>query len=230
MPQLAEAFAFGVLSAATPCLLPLYPGFIAFTAANGPSLAGRRAMALLGLAVVLGVLATVVVVGMAVTLLAAPLGAVLVVLVPAADALVVVLGVLLVVGRNVFDRLPGVVVPAGGSAIRRAFAYGLLFGPLAVPCAGPFLVALLAVSLGPGDAAGALATFVAFGLGAGLPLIALSIVSAARGQAVARAIAARRGAIERVAGVLLVVAGVSDLVVSWPALLAAFASGALRSG
>jgi cytochrome c biogenesis protein CcdA len=71
---------------------------------------------------------------------------------------------------------------------------------------------------------------VAFGLGAGLPLIALSIVSAAQGQAVARAIAARRGAIERVAGVLLVVAGVSDLVVSWPALLAAFASGALRSG
>jgi cytochrome c biogenesis protein CcdA len=38
-----QAFTLGVLSAASPCLLPLYPGFIAYLGANAGVLAGRTA-------------------------------------------------------------------------------------------------------------------------------------------------------------------------------------------
>jgi cytochrome c-type biogenesis protein len=217
---LVEAFTLGLVSAATPCLLPLYPGFVAFLAANGANLDRPRSTALIGLNVLLGVLVAVVVAAIIVTLLAVPLGSILAVLVPLADVVVIALGALLLVGRNAFERLPGMVVPRGGSPLRRAFAYGLLFGPLALPCAGPFLVALFAISLGPLDAVGRLATFLAFGLGAGAPLVALSLVSAARGMALARAIAGHHALLERLAGVLLVIAAAGDLVASWPAILA----------
>ena len=54
MGELVAVFAAGVASAASPCLLPLYPGFLAYLSANAGSLAGRRASGLLGLLVLAG--------------------------------------------------------------------------------------------------------------------------------------------------------------------------------
>ena len=47
-------FLLGIGTAASPCLLPLYPGFIAYLAGNGAG--AGRGTAILGLAVVGGVL------------------------------------------------------------------------------------------------------------------------------------------------------------------------------
>ena len=49
----------------------------------------------------------------------------------------------------------------------QAYVYGIVLGPLALPCAGPFLVSLLGISLGVADAAGKIWTFLLFGLGLG---------------------------------------------------------------
>jgi len=216
--ELGEAFAAGLFSAATPCLLPLYPAFIAYLGANATMLTGRRATGLLGLVILAGVLSAMIVAGVVITVVALPFGDVLTWLVPLADGLVIALGVGLLVGWNAFARLPGLRLPAGGSPFRQAYLYGLLLGPLALPCAGAFLVALLAISTDLVDASLRLATFVAFGLGLGLPLVALSFASAAGRQALVRSIVTHTLAIDRAAGLVLIVVGAADLVSSWPSL------------
>src|SRR6478672_3285820 len=190
-----------MLTAASPCLLPLYPGFLAYLAANAVVLQGRRGTAALGLLVLGGVLTTMLVAGVVLTLLAAPMSSLLTVLVPAADIVLIVLGVLLLIGRNPFARLSTFRVPATRSPFAQAYVYGLVLGPLALPCAGAYLVALLAISIDPLDAAPRVLRFIAFGLGFGLPLLVLSVLAAARGQALVRSVARHHVTIERVGGV-----------------------------
>jgi len=209
-------FGVGVLSAASPCLLPLYPGFIAYLGANSRALEGRRATGLLGLIVLAGVLTTMLVVAGVLVAIAAPMGRLLALVTPAVDGLLVVLGLLLLAGRNPFERLPGARVPIVANPYAQAYVYGVMLGPIALPCAGPFLVGLLGISLGVADAIGRIGTFVAFGLGFGLPLVLLSLLAGVRARAVVHWIVARHRAIEIGAGLLLIVVAVVDLVDKWP--------------
>lgn len=215
MEQFAQAFVLGVASAASPCLLPLYPGFIAYLAGNSRSMAGRRAAGLLGVLVLAGVLTMMLAIGLALALLAIPVGPVLAWLVPMVDVVLIVLGLLLLGGRNPFERLPGARVPIVANPYAQAYVYGLMLGPLALPCAGAFVVALFAISIGVGDAAPRVARFLVYGLGFGLPLVALSLIAGARGQSMVRWIVARHRAIELAAGLLLVAAGAWDLWQNW---------------
>ncbi len=212
MDGLVAAFGLGLLTAASPCLLPLYPGFLAYLAANAASLQGRRGTAAIGLLVLGGVLTTMLVAGVVLTLLAAPMSSLLAVLVPAADLVLIVLGVLLLVGRDPFARLSTIRVPATRSPFAQAFVYGLVLGPLALPCAGAYLVALLAISIDPLDAAPRVLRFIAFGLGFGLPLVILSVLAAARGQAIVRTVARHHVAIARIGGAALLTIGIADLI------------------
>jgi cytochrome c-type biogenesis protein len=138
--------------------------------------------------------------------------------VPLVDAVLIGLGVLLLLGRNPFGRLAAVRVPMVRHPLGQAYVYGLFLGPIALPCAGPFLIALLAISVGIADTTARVGGFIVYGLGFGLPLVVLSLLTAARGQAIARAIARRYDVILRVAGLLLVAAGAWDLVQNWPSL------------
>jgi cytochrome c-type biogenesis protein len=211
MESLAATFLLGLGSAATPCLLPLYPGFIAYLA--GTTSDGRqvRGAALLGLAVLAGLLTTMILIGVVIALLAVPFGDVLRWTIPISAVVLVALGIVLLAGRNPFARLAGVQVPVVRRPLAQAYVYGLLVGPVALPCAGPFLIALLAISLSLGDSLTRIGSFVVYGLGFGLPLVALAAIGAARGQAIARLIARHHPAISRVAGALLIVTAVYEL-------------------
>ena len=213
-------FGAGLLSAASPCLLPLYPGFIAYLGSNARALEGRRATGLLGLLVLAGVLTTMTIAGVILAALAIPTSRLLAYATPVVDGLLIVLGVLLVAGRNPFERMPGMRVPLVANPYGQAWVYGVMLGPIALPCAGPFLVSLLGISLGVTDAAGKIGTFLVFGLGFGLPLVLLSLVAGVRGREIVRWIVARHRAIEVGSGVVLVVVAVVDLIDKWPLVAA----------
>jgi cytochrome c-type biogenesis protein len=217
-------FGAGVLSAASPCLLPLYPGFIAFLGSNARTLEGRRGTGLLGLLVLAGVLTTMTAVGIALAIIAVPTSRLLAYATPVIDGLLITLGLLLLAGRNPFERLPGMRVPVLANPYRQAYVYGLMLGPIALPCAGPFLVSLLGISLGVPDAVGKIGTFLVFGLGFGLPLVLLSLVTGVRSREVVRWIVANHRAIEVLAGFLLIAVGVLDLVDKWPSIRVVFGS------
>src|SRR3990172_2241266 len=211
MEAIGATFLLGLGSAASPCLLPLYPGFIAYLAGTGPDRRGRPLAALFGLAVLAGLLTTMVAIGAALSALAVPFGDVLRWSVPVTTVLLVGLGLLLLAGRNPFERLAGVRVPVVRNPIGQAYVYGLLVGPVALPCAGPFLVALLAISVGLGDSFARVGSFIVYGLGFGLPLVVLGVAGAARGQAVARMVARRHLAVLRATGILLIATALYEL-------------------
>lgn len=214
MEALTATFLLGLGSAASPCLLPLYPGFIAYLAGASSDGAPRRGAALLGLAVLAGVLTTMILIGVLLSVAALPFGDVLRWSVPIAALVLVVLGVALVAGRNPFARLASVRTPVVRNPLGQAYVYGLAAGPIALPCAGPFLVALLAISVGFADGAGRIGSFIVYGLGFGLPLVGLAVIGAARGRSLTTVLARHHDVILRASGVLLIVTAVYELFAS----------------
>jgi cytochrome c-type biogenesis protein len=169
----------------------------------------------------LGVVVGMVAIGAILAWLSLGLGTVLRILLPAADLLLIGLGILLLLGRNPFARLPRPSPAALGRAGPHAgsFLYGLLFAPIALPCSGPFLVGIFVASLTLGDALRQLGFFAAFGVGFGLPLLVLGLVEQVRARDLARAMVRWERPIQVVLGVALVAIGVWDLWTNLPQVL-----------
>ncbi len=224
MGELAGAVALGVAATITPCILPLYPAFLAYLTGgatagrSGPGLPPIAAAALVWGGVVIGM----VLIGAIFALLSVSLSRFIGIVLPIADLVLITLGALLLFGRNPFARLPQLAPSAlgrGGPALA-AFAYGVLFAPIALPCSGPFLVGIFAFSLTIGDVADQLLFFLAFGIGFGLPLFVLGLLGQARGRDLARLMIRFERPLQVVIGVALIAVGVWDLSVNLPALLA----------
>ena len=231
MGELAIAVGAGIGATITPCVLPLYPAFVAYVtspqagatggAAGGAVAAVRRSPVVAAVMVWLGVVVGMVVIGAVLAALSVGLGSVLRVIVPLADLLLIGLGVLLLAGRNPFARLPQPSPAALGGAgpIAGSFLYGLLFAPIALPCSGAFLIGIFVASLTIGDAARQLLFFAAFGVGFGLPLLVIGLLGELRGRELARALVRWERPLQVVLGVVLVVVGVWDLWVNLPQVL-----------
>ena len=226
------AFAAGVAATVTPCVLPLYPGFLAYLTGRRPASTRPDAASVAGahgaispvvaaLVVWAGVVAGMIGIGAVIAAVAAPLGDFNRVVQPVADGLLIVLGALLLIGMNPFARLPQPTADSfrGRGPAVGAFLYGLLFAPLAVPCSGPFLVGIFAFSLTIGDALGRLAFFIAFGVGFGLPLFVLGSLGQLRGARLARAASRYERPIQIVLGAALIAVGVWDLSVNLPLII-----------
>ena len=218
--ELATGFAIGLLATLTPCVLPLYPGFLAYLAARSEDGGSSRAARWLGLVVLAGVLTTMLLLGAVMAALAVTTSSVLRIVTPLADVVVIALGIVLLLGRDPFAKLP-ILGPArlGGGMIRSAYVYGLLYGPIALPCAAPLLVAIFGLSLSFDSFIGALAFFMAFGLGFGMPLLAISLLAYSKQLSLVRFFATHRVVVSRVAGAVLVAVGAIDLANNLPLIL-----------
>lgn len=226
MEALLVTFGLGLGSAASPCLLPLYPAYLAYLtesvtkdAEDGQK---RKISGFLGLAILAGVLTVMFGVGIVFAVLTAPLGQFLTIAVPAIGVLLVVLGGMMIAGVNPFLRLASIRAPGANGPVSQAYVYGLFLGPIAIPCAGPFLVAALAISVGVASTVETIVTFIVFGLGFGLPLVLLAVLARARQDTVVRFIASHHRAIEIGSGILLLAAGIWYVWINWDNLLLAF--------
>lgn len=212
--ELIEFFGLGLAATTSPCVLPLYPGFLAYLGASGDQLRGRRGTGLLGLCVLAGVLTMMFGLGLLIAALRTAVGQVVVIVTPLAGALIIVLGVLLLFDKNVFARVPQLQIPALRSPFAGAYVYGLLYGPIAFPCAGPFLVTAFALSL---DSAAF--DFLAFGLGFGAPLLVLSLLARAQQRRLTQLLTRHSRAFNLVAGVILIALGAINLIENWAPML-----------
>lgn len=216
--SLVGAIGLGAAATVTPCILPLYPAFIAYVTQGtsaGSVAAGSRPFPPLVAALLVwaGVVSGMVAIGAVFAAIAQPLGDFNRVVLPIADGLLIALGLLLLAGRNPFARLPQLSpssVVGRGPALG-AFAYGLLFAPIAVPCSGPFIVGIFALSLTIGDALDQLAFFVAFGIGFGLPLFVLGLLGQLRGRQLAAVLVRWERPLQVILGAALVGIGIWDL-------------------
>lgn len=222
MAELAVALLAGIGATVTPCVLPLYPAFLAYlTRPTGGAVGRPMAPALAAVLVWAGVVSGMVALGAALALLSLSLGGVLRILLPIADALLILLGLLLIAGRNPLARLPRPAPMSGGRAHPGvgAYLYGLLFAPIALPCSGPFLIGIFLASLTIGDAVRQLSFFAVFGIGFGLPLFVLGLVGQVRGRQLARAMLRFERPLQLILGAGLLAVGAWDLWLNLPQVL-----------
>ena len=215
MEAVFTSLSLGLLSTTSPCVLPLYPGFLAYLSGSQGSMANKRGRYLLGFFVLAGVLTMMLLLGGVIALLSVSIGRALSIIIPAADLMIIVLGVLLLFNINIFKGLPQIRVPLLSHPYANAFIYGLLYGPIALPCSGPLVVGIFAYSLTAGEVIDKMSVFLWFGLGFGLPLLVLSFFSGANQRWITRLFARYSRLINMVGGLLLIGVAVYDLSANW---------------
>lgn len=193
------------------CLLPLYPGLIAFLAGNAGNERARSASAWLGVLVLAGILTTMLGFGVLMALLSATFDSIAWVL-PLIYAFVIGMGVLLLMGRNPFATLQTAQAPMLRNPYLTAYVYGLFFGPMTLPCTAPGLVAGLAYGAGAGGALNTLGFYFFFGLGFGWPLVVLPLLALPFQRRIIAWLTLHHDALNRASGILLIAVGIFGLI------------------
>lgn len=212
--HLAPAFAIGLLAVLNPCVLPLYPGYLAYLAANGKSDARH-----LGLMVLAGLMTMMLALGALIAILTGVLAEWSAILLqPLGAVIMLLMGVFLLFDINPFARMSAAAPTAGGGQYAQAFLYGFLFAPMIMPCAGALVVSVFSLSIGIAGFVEQLLFFLIFGLGFGLPLLALSFLPKDWSERMLRQIARRARIINLASGVTLIAFGVWNFSVGWELL------------
>ncbi len=204
----------GLLAAGSPCVFPLYPGFLAYLSGTQMQ-TGRRERYFLGFFVLAGVLVMMLLLGLVIALLSVAIGRALSIIIPLADLLIILLGILLLFNINPFKSIPTIQSPLLAHPFANAFLYGLLYGPLALPCSGALVVSIFALSFTAQEVLSKLAVFLWFGIGFGLPLLLISLLAGSSQRWITRQFALRSRLINTLGGLLLVGVGVYDLYQNW---------------
>jgi len=223
METILTSLSLGLLATTSPCVLPLYPGFLAYISGGQEGLTNKAGRYFLGFFVLAGVLTMMLALGGIIALLSVSIGRALSIVIPLADAAIIIFGILLLLNINPFKRLPQVQVPVLSHPFVNAFTYGLLYGPIALPCSGPLVVSVFALSLTASEVLSQLNIFFWFGMGFGIPLLLLSFLSGAAQRWITRQFAMRARLINVISGLLLFGVGIYDLNANWPLLQAYFA-------
>jgi cytochrome c-type biogenesis protein len=208
------AFAAGVLSFISPCVLPLVPAYIGYLSGRAvkdqtPGRAETFAHALIFVAGFTAVFT--IIFGLAAGLLSQAFDDYLALMRQVGGLVVIVLGLHLLGIIHIsfldYDRRLG-----GGAAPSRpgylaSFVVGLSFAAGWTPCVGPMLGAIFSLALNEGQPARAIFLFFVYSMGLGVPFL-LTGLALETMTARLKALNRYMGAVERVSGVLLVAIGV----------------------
>ena len=212
---IATALGAGMLSFASPCVLPLVPAYLGFiTGRSAEELQSahgrvRLEIATQGLAFVLGLAVIFTLLGASATVLGQTLLQNLPVLWKLGGVLVVLfglnmLGVLRIPALTRTLRVAEITPRPGPGG---AFLLGVAFGAGWTPCVGPFLAGLLALASSQETVGEGLTLLLLYALGLGIPFL-LAGLAVDRSLSVLRALRPHLLIIERGSGALLVGMGV----------------------
>jgi len=213
LSQLSFAFTGGLFTFLAPCAYPLLPGYVAYflsdeseTAAPLPTRL-RRAVVVAGATSLGFFLVYAVLAGLASALGASALAEVSL-LELVVGTLLIVLGTAMATGR--FQPSTHVPLPERRRSVGGFFAFGVVYAAAAAGCTAPVFVGIATVALGSGPA-GAVATFAAFAAGMSLLMLVVTLLAAVGRDAVLRRLSGSARRRTRIAGVVLVVAGIVQL-------------------
>jgi cytochrome c-type biogenesis protein len=210
------AFVGGLLSFASPCVLPLVPPYLAYIGGvsieqlrDGEGAGARWRIMLVGLSFVAGFSTVFVALGATASWIGQAVSAHLGVLGYVAGVLIMLMGLhfLGVLRIPLLDRTARVGVAEKPAGLIGAYAIGLAFGFGWSPCVGPVLAAILITAAAQESVAEGARLLFVYSLGIGVPFL----VAAAFASAFMRWSARNRrrlGSIEKAMGAFLILAGV----------------------
>jgi cytochrome c-type biogenesis protein len=200
------AFLAGVYAPlGSPCILPLYPGFIAFLAGQSQERETRQGGTFaLGLVVSAGVILSMLTFGaIYVAVVQISLSRFLGIISPVAFLILAAFSVALIFDLDPSRFIPARLTPSSGRPYRDAFFLGLFFGVVILPCNAAAVVALLALGTAVTGLLVNLATFLWFGIGMSLPLLLFAGLAVPRGRQVTSLLARYRRPIHVAAGLVM---------------------------
>lgn len=210
------AFVAGLLSFASPCVLPLVPPYLAYIGGvsieqlrETKSASARVRVLLAALGFVAGFSTVFVALGATASWIGQAVSGYLGLLGYLAGILVVLMGLhfLHVIRIPLLDRSARLGVAEKPAGLLGAYVMGQAFGFGWSPCVGPVLTAILLMA-GVADSAGEGARLLlVYSLGIGMPFLLAAGFAAAFMRAIVR-LRARLGAIEKAMGAFLVVTGI----------------------
>ncbi|WP_373189887.1 cytochrome c biogenesis CcdA family protein [Halolamina sp.] len=215
------AFVAGSVTFLAPCAYPLLPGYVSYylgrttegdespRAAGGLSTRVRLGRALVvGTLVSLGVFGSYGLLAVVVAVFGTRLLGNVAILELVVGGLLVGLGTAMAAGIEL--PTPTVQLPTRRRSGLNYVGFGVLYAAAAAGCTAPVFLAVTAVAFGASSGVGVL-TLLAYAAGLALPLVGVTVATAFGRDALVGRIAGRTELIHRLAGVLLVVAGVVQL-------------------
>jgi cytochrome c-type biogenesis protein len=213
-----SAFSLGIISGASPCALPLVPGFISYLSTQAIKL-GNRGRDLVGIVVILGVISSMIGFASVATIFHASLTSLITVATPIVVGILILFGSLLIINRNPFYLIPQLAIPKMQRPLLTAFAYGGLYGVIALPCSSLVLLPFtIAITLSTVSTLEAFGIFLIFGLGLGMPVVIVSLLSRAQGDWLVRQFEIRARLMGLVGGGIMIGLAIYDLVILYPQL------------
>ena len=168
------------------CVLPLYPGFLAFLSNQVKGKEGqKKTIIFLGLFVTLGVLISLFIFGLIfVVLLQASLTNAIGVISPIAFGLLGIVSIFMIFNFDIGRFIPKIKTPESKNPYLNSLLFGAFFGLIILPCNPASITILFAISTSTTTFIANLFNFILFGIGMGIPLLAISILSIAAGKTI----------------------------------------------
>jgi len=210
-----EAFLLGLLTPLTAaCVLPLYPGFLAYLSNQVSRSEEDQSFLRFGAVIVSGVIIFMFLLGLVfTTILHVSLTTVIGSVSPLAFAILLVISLLLIFDVDMGRYLPKAKMPTRfENPWLRAFSFGFFFGAIVMPCNPAFIAVLFTRTLSTTGFIENILKFLSFGLGMGAPLLAFSLVSTAKSTTVIAYLAEHRRGINLVAGLIMLVVSAYYLI------------------
>jgi len=194
------------------CVIPLYPGFLAYLAGQLKD-DSKRGVVTLGWTVTAGVIFSMLLVGLIFTaILQVSLTNVIGIISPIAFGVLGLFSLLLIFNIPIGKLFPQVSAPLSKNPFISSFLFGFFFGLIVLPCNPASLVVLFALSTSTVSFFANLLNFVAFGIGMAFPLLVLAYASKASGTAITGFLTKYSRAINLIAGLLMLAVSLYYLV------------------
>lgn len=230
------AIAAGVLSATSPCVLPVLPGYVAtLTTSTG----GKTGPGLDLKPRIVGALGFVAGFTAVFTVMGATASAVGALLFDHLDSVLKVVGILLLVlGLHTMDALRiglltrerrPLAIQSVGRGPSRAVALGAAFALGWTPCIGPILATILSKAAASSSLAAGMGLLLLYSLGLGIPFIALAVWFE-QSHRTRRWLVRRARALQQLGGAAMIVVGLGYMTGTWAAVFATLQGWISRTG
>lgn len=211
----ALAFLTGLLSFFAPCAFPLLPGYISYYLGRVEGGTTLRSSVKAGVAAASGINGIFALIGVAVALGGVMVKSYLAYLSPAVGVAIIILGLVMLFGPSgtaVFAKFEGLLSSyaaklGGRSSDSGLMMYGVGYGLAVMGCQAPVFIALVFAGLAAGGAVQAILVFLAFSLGMGCMMVAVSLLAGTAKRTMLDRLKALMPYINRACGLILILVG-----------------------